>query len=99
MAWESRNGRQYYYIKRRINGRVQSIYLGAGPMAELAAIQQEETTQALKERRQTEQAAQDAELRIDSLLDTLGGQVEAILAEWMQANGYHEHRGQWRRRR
>jgi hypothetical protein len=46
MAWEERNGRMYYYRKRREGGRVVSEYVGAGIGAEAIAtmdrIDQEE---------------------------------------------------------
>lgn len=30
MAWETRKGKLYYYAKKRVNGKVVSVYLGRG---------------------------------------------------------------------
>jgi hypothetical protein len=36
MGWEQRNGRRCYYRKRRVGGRVRSIYCGSGERGEAA---------------------------------------------------------------
>lgn len=37
MGWETRRGNLYYYRKKRVNGRVRSIYCGGGTAGMLAA--------------------------------------------------------------
>ncbi|MBY0232328.1 MAG: hypothetical protein K2W96_23875 [Gemmataceae bacterium] len=37
MPWESRGNQRYFYRSIRLNGRVRTLFLGAGPVAELAA--------------------------------------------------------------
>ncbi len=41
MGWETRNGKQYYYRKVRVGGRVRSVYCGTGERARLAAMEDE----------------------------------------------------------
>jgi hypothetical protein len=41
MGWETRNGKQCYYRKVRVDGRVRSIYCGTGERARLAALEDE----------------------------------------------------------
>jgi hypothetical protein len=36
MGWEIRQGKRYYYRKRRVNGRIRSIYCGSGEKGEAA---------------------------------------------------------------
>ena len=42
MGWETRRGKQYYYRKERHAGRVRSICVGSGPLAEWVADVEEE---------------------------------------------------------
>jgi hypothetical protein len=49
VGWEIRRGNFYYYRKRRVNGRVRSIYFGSGLRAQIAA-QQDERAKAERER-------------------------------------------------
>jgi hypothetical protein len=45
MGWEVYDGRRYYYRKRRVNGRVLSIYCGSGARGEAAAREDAERRQ------------------------------------------------------
>ena len=51
MAWEYRNGKRYYYLSQRENGRVRKLYFGSGPEAELAAATVEANRLNRKENR------------------------------------------------
>ena len=99
MAWETRFGRQYYYRGRRMNGRIEKVYLGAGSVAVRAA----EKDAAAKARRAAEKAELAAlEGRLAGV-DQLGVEVHRgtdMLAEAMLlALGFREHHGQWRKKR
>ena len=37
ISWETHQGRRYYYYKFKLNGKVLSVYLGTGPVADLFA--------------------------------------------------------------
>ena len=95
MAWEERNGHQYYYLKRREGDRVISEYIGSGLAAELyakACLKNEESIQRERERRR-EMTAISAQ--VDDICKTLNNAVRA----WLLALGYHQHKRQWRKRR
>jgi hypothetical protein len=99
MAWETRNGRSYYYRKEREGGRVKSVYVGCGEGAELLAQidalenneREEAPTLARMERERLQ--AQNAEL------DALGEIIRELAAATLVAHGYHQHKREWRRRR
>ena len=96
MAWEARGGGRYYYRVVRDGGRVRRLYLGNGPVAELAA-RDVELRRAERQARARSQArlesAEAASRELAELTDLLA-QVALVAA------GYHRHdRGKWRRRR
>lgn len=39
MGWEKRQGKLYYYRKRRVDGQVRSIYIGCGEQARQASLE------------------------------------------------------------
>jgi hypothetical protein len=95
MGWE----RGYYYRVRKVGGRVVREYVGTGRVAELAA-----QLDALEhDRREAEKAAGRAE---KARLDALDADVAALIdltdlaaAAALRAAGFHQHKGQWRRKR
>src|SRR3712207_1377909 len=99
MPWEQRGNGSYYYRKRREGGRVISEYLGAGHAAALAA-------QLEDAEREERAAARDAELQAraateasDPLLAELETLLQTLTRAVLLSNGYHQHKGQWRRKR
>lgn len=99
MAWEQRGGRQYYYTKRRIGARVVSEYVGGGNSGALTARRAEADKEERLRRRTEVQAVRE-------VIDALGNESEdfsAIAQALTRAAyliaGYHEHKGQWRRRK
>lgn len=58
MGWEVRRGKRYYYRKKRVNGRVRSIYCGSGIRAVLAAHEDEEKRRCTTEEAEKIKAAQ-----------------------------------------
>ncbi len=99
MAWEDRKGRSYYYSARRIGGRVQKTYLGCDPQAgRMASAESSE-----RRRREEEMEAWKAKREhLEALMAGIGELcevVELLTRAHLLANGYHEVKGQWRRRR
>jgi hypothetical protein len=100
MGWDRKGSCGLYYYKSvREGDRVRKVYLGRGPRAEAEAGQVEARRQARQAERATcrqdvaKVAAAEQALRD---LKTLAGQlVQAAL----EGAGFHQHRGQWRRRR
>jgi len=99
MGWENRAGRQYYYRKKRINGRVVSDYVGAGGLAELDA--------ALDQRKQQDRASEQAKwqaernraLQLDQETNQVLDSVQDLLASTLLGSGYHKVKGEWRKKR
>lgn len=100
MGWERRrNGLLFYYRGRRVGGRVVKEYIGRGPAAEAAAAEDAARRKERDDRRQAEAGDLDKFERIGALVDNLSGQADAALRAALSKAGYHEHRGQWRKRR
>lgn len=99
MAWETRAGRRYYYRKRRDGGRVVSEYIGSGPGAEaMATLDDYARLRALQER-ETWREEVERQRDIDRALDEAGDLVRLLTYATLLANGYHTHKGQWRKKR
>ena len=96
---ETRRGRSYYYRKVREERRVRSEYMGAGPLAEsmarLEQIDREEREFAREKIK--DDRAQFAEL--DAAIKLNDSTIKAALTELLEANGYHLHKRQWRKKR
>lgn len=96
MAWEERNGRRYYYRKRRVDGQVVSEYIGQGHLVELFArcdeLERHTKTIARRDRINFHQEFR----RIDQSIEKYRRLVRNIVAAALIGAGYHEHRGQWR---
>jgi hypothetical protein len=99
MAWEDRNGRCYYYRKRREGKRVVSEYVGGGftgAIAELFDMEdREETSYRRAEIRKLKGSAQ----AFDSQVDQMEKYTQAITRACLLLAGYHAHKRQWRKRR
>ena len=93
-----RRGR-YYYRSKREGHSVVTEYLGGGEIAELTAqIDAMERQREAEERKsiREERAEQRA---IDTQIDAGGRELRRVLRAYLLANGYHTHKGQWRKRR
>lgn len=99
MGWEKRGSGQYYYQKKRVNGRVVSQYVGSGILAEASQM----LDQAEKGKRDLEKIEQQAEKErvaaldqaVDQNLVSIGELIESTLI----AYGYHKVKGEWRKKR
>jgi hypothetical protein len=100
MGWEYRGMAGPYYTRSlRRHGRVVRQYLGRGPLVEEFAHEDALAREARRlardrwaERRRTQEA-----LRAGLL--ALRKQLSALTCSTLSEVGYHQHRGQWRRRR
>jgi hypothetical protein len=90
MGLEKRGSRCYLYHKRRVGRRVFSEYVGSGPLAELIAERETADREARKAEREEEPDPEIAELYELAML---------LARAHLLAEGYHQHRGNWRRRR
>lgn len=100
MSWDKRkNGKTYFYRKRRVNGRVVSHYVGRDPLAQLFALGDDDAARAVAQRR-FESHLDLAELaEIERTLDELEAHLTWLTQAVLLASGYHTHKGQWRYKR
>ena len=101
MGWEMRKrGTDRYYTRsRREDGRVVREYIGGGVLGRLAAQldeierrqREEETAYWREERERLEQNA--------AFVGELEEAAEVLVRAHLLANGFHQHKGQWRRQR
>jgi len=100
MSWECRTrGGRYYTRSRRENGRIVREYVGTGAVAELAAEQDRlDRDRRDGERAERYQVLMDLEAA-EAPIAVLHDDVELLAHGALLAAGFHQHRGQWRRRR
>ncbi len=99
MAWEERNGKTYYYQKRREGGRVISEYAGHGWLGDLASYTDSRERHERKVARLALQDLQVETRRVDRLIGTYRAEVQQLVKDTLQQAGFHQHKGQWRFRR
>ena len=99
MGWENRGSGRYYYRKRRIGGRVVSVYIGPGERGKEAAARD----RAARDAREHESRCAREEREKIAALAGAGVEAEqgirALVRAFLLLAGYHTHGGQWRRRR
>ena len=100
MGWETRRGRRYYYRATKVGGRVVKEYVGAGPLAEIAAAadaQARANRAALAEARRRERAELET---VEAPYAAFVATLESLTLAGLLLAGYHRHHGgEWRRRR
>lgn len=99
MGWETRGNNKYYYRKEREpGGTVRSVYVGAGPVGELAALydMQERHDKSL-ERTERQQLIKDLNQHNEVVKEVLELN-RSLLAAAMIATGHYQHKRQWRRK-
>jgi hypothetical protein len=100
VAWQKRDGKLYFYRSVRIGGRVRCRYFGNGPVAELAAVEDQIHQLELLEARERRRAALARQRAADAALDRLCRMTSLLARAGLLAAGYRQHaRGAWRRRR
>ena len=96
MGWDKRG---YYYRSQRCGTSVKRVYLGAGAEAHRAAAQ-DAAARAQKAAETAELACLQARVEAVEQLDAAAHHSLSLLLEaTLLAEGWHLHRGQWRRRR
>ena len=95
MAWETRKNGNYLYRKVKKRGKVRSVYIGRGDVAEIEIHRQAERKAELEAQKQ-ERA--EAEL-IDQKIDEFSQLNETLVDALFLINGFHQHKRQWRMKR
>ena len=99
MAIETRNGRPYYYTSRRVGDQVVEEYHGSGGTVFLMARVDAGNRALRKIDRDQEQLRRAKRQRVNAKLRTWLARIDATVADAMQANGWHRHNREWRRKR
>jgi hypothetical protein len=100
MGWDRRGNRRFYYRGQREGRRVRRIYLGNGPLAELAARADEQRRAERQERARVWRELEAGWGAADLINDRLDHASEILAEAALTRAGYHRHdRGSWRRRR
>jgi hypothetical protein len=98
MGWERCGNRQHFYTARRVGGRVVKEYIpdAVAPLAAQLAAEQRAERDA--ERAEVERARAESDALTDAVtpLDELADLAHRAA---MLVVGYHNHKGQWRKRR
>jgi len=100
MGWvmKGQNG-PYYYHSRRDGARVVSEYAGAGDVAHVLEAFEARDRALWAFRRDLERAEREEQHALDTAIDQAGAVVRAVMQEALTANGYHQHKREWRRKR
>jgi hypothetical protein len=104
MAWETRKrGGRYYYRAIRDGARVRKKYVGTGYEADLIA-RLDHLDRVEKQLVRAKAAAHLDELRaqiavVEEAAAPLRDAALQAFDEAMRAAGYHQHKGEWRKRR
>jgi hypothetical protein len=97
MGWENRNGRLYFYRKRRDGKRVVSEYVGTGLVAELSwALDGEEKHNANLKRIERDQRRQAVKM-IDDNAAQVEKYTKIITRACLLLADYHAPKRQWRK--
>lgn len=103
MGWEQRGSSTFFYQKRRVGGRVVSNYLGRGEwVAAAAALLQHDQRERERERVWALQTIGEAEAATAAAivaLHDLDRIARAAVRAALIEDGFHERKGEWRRRR
>lgn len=99
MGWENRDGKSYYYQKMRYGPKVVSMYVGNDETAcLLASLEQARREQ--DEQRRAQERSQILQLEKQAAADgEIFEAVEALTSATLLANGFHQHKGTWRKKR
>jgi hypothetical protein len=99
MGWKTINGRRYYYKSRRVGGRVETTYFGAGESSSLIAqLDAYERLGRAVERWAEREQREESDAEEEAVAEWFDG-VQAVADVAMAEAGFHKHRGQWRRKR
>jgi len=99
MGLERRGNATYYYRKKRVNGKVISIYCGKAEGGNLAYEQDQSKRLRRIERNRIVAQVKARDLVTVGSLNELEKRVRTLTQETFQLNGFSNHKGQWRKKR
>src|SRR3712207_5762858 len=100
MSWDQKGKYGPYYYRTLREGRtVRKLYLGKGKQAEAAARDVEQRRQARQAAREAWHQEQARLAGAEQQLHDLRALAQVLVRAFLDGAGYHEHRGEYRRRR
>ena len=96
MGWDKK---RYYTRSKKVNGRVVREYVGSGEFAKLAAEVDALEREGREMARAKERASREEFDCLDSLIEDFCDQSDQLIHAALKAVGFHQHKGQWRKRR
>lgn len=99
MAWERRSESDYYYRKYRLGERVYSQYLGKGKAAKIAAEEDQLNLEIKSFNKSKWDRIKEEEKEFDRMVRLATSRSTKLFKAYMLVNGYHTHKGQWRKKR
>jgi hypothetical protein len=100
MPWVQRKSKRYYYRSFRERGRVRTVYVGTGEVAEHAAAEDRARRAARAAEQAGLRAARQSFDGVDGVIDRAARATDAIArANLMFTGFYRQERGRWRKRR
>lgn len=99
MGMEYRNGRPYYYRKRRKGNKVISEYIGSGELAKIIAALDEEEKYEMENKKQAQLKEKANNEELDAQLVQFEKIIDELFTSLALANGYHKPKRQWRKKR
>src|SRR5258708_37887263 len=99
MGWKRINGRSYFYEIRRENGRVRTIYRGAGIIGDLSEIRILAAREQREADREEQRHAIESERAEDREIDEAFERVEMLLRATLVRAGFHRPNRKWWRKR
>lgn len=96
MGWQTHDGRCYFYLAIRREGRPRNIYMGSGTQAELAAAKLEQSRSRRYRDRMEILQIQDELRPLDNLINTLDEGASRLLEASLLGEGYYRDNRRWR---
>ncbi len=98
MGWETRGNGQYYYHKRREGRRVVSEYVSRQYASLFAAFDEEAQSERVQ-RQRAERKEREVIQTVSGATNQIDELVSALVSLSLMSEGYHQHKGQWRKKR
>ena len=99
MSWVQANGKAYYYRAWKRHGKVVRQYLGSGPEAHEAALEDVRRRQERERKREVLRATRQHWKDKDQVVQDVADRIRILFHAAMTATGFYQHdRGEWRRR-
>ena len=98
MPWKFRKGRPYFYLSKRVGGRVVSQYVGPCEAGEMAEAALRETLLRRKADARRHERDRSVIVSAEVALEEVDEAIALLARASLLAAGYHcHHRGEWRK--